>query len=543
MLAPIHVRISISRYRGLPLFAPLVKTLPVRPSRTDAVSEAFARLATLPHCLALDSSAHPATADGQPLGRYSFFAADPVRWFSIESPSPGAFAELRTQLTLPETATVDNIGPFHGGWAGLMAYDFNRCLEPVRAPAFDPLKMPLAAWGLYDVVLVVDHQADTMHLVSQGFGRDIADDDSNDEARQVRAARRLEFFEAWLGDVGSGNAATTFWETAGIPGASQTVSSPDAANGHTKNDAPDRLSVQPAVQQQLADDALRARLYASESMSGLFSCLDRDEYLAMVRRAIDYIRAGDVFQVNLAQHLFTPAATDAASLYQQLRLANPAPFGGYLDLGPAQIICSSPERLIRVDRGHVESRPIKGTRPRTGRPEVDLNVAAELMASAKDRAENIMIVDLMRNDLSRVCADESVVVPQLCGLEAYQNVFHLVSAVHGKLRRGLDAIDALRAVFPGGSITGAPKVRAMQIIQELEPMARGAYCGSLGYLSTTGQADFNILIRTITAAQGWWQIPVGGGIVAGSDPQREYEETWTKASAMLAAVRRVQPAT
>lgn len=538
------------------MFAPLVKKLPIRPSQEDAIVQAFSRMASLPNCIALDSSAHPSTADGQSLGRYSFFAADPVRWFSIESAIAGAFDELRSRLTMPRTQPLEHIGSFQGGWAGLMSYDFNRCLEPIESPRFGPLALPVAAWGLYDVVLVVDHQADTMHLVSQGFGRDPSDDD-DDAARARRAAERLEFFEARLTDYPPDDSNSGFRNSAVSHGmttaGANRIATHDSsrrmgslatvpANNQT-NRSPNTASVAPTTSRSdPAERELLSRLYSSEVHPGLYSCLDREQYLAVVRKAIDYIRAGDVFQVNLAQHLFARATTDSATLYRQLRSANPAPFGGYLDLGTAQIISSSPERLIRIDQGIIESRPIKGTRPRTGRPEVDLNVAAELMASAKDRAENIMIVDLMRNDLARVCTDESVVVPQLCGLEAYQNVFHLVSAVRGRLRDGLDATDVLRAVFPGGSITGAPKVRAMQIIQELEPMARGAYCGSIGYLSTTGHADFNILIRTITAAAGWWQIPVGGGIVAGSDPAREYEETWTKASAMLSAVSRAQSA-
>jgi len=175
----------------------------------------------------------------------------------------------------------------------------------------------------------------------------------------------------------------------------------------------------------------------------------------------------------------------------------------------------------------VETRPIKGTRPRTGHPQNDTAVSQQLLSSEKDRAENVMIVDLMRNDLSRICCDDSIEVTQLCGLEKYQSVFHLVSVIRGQLRPDQDAFDALLATFPGGSITGAPKVRAMEIIAELEPTTRGAYCGSIGYIGVDGNADFNILIRTITAKEGFWQFPVGGGLVAQSTPELEYQETWT----------------
>ena len=260
-----------------------------------------------------------------------------------------------------------------------------------------------------------------------------------------------------------------------------------------------------------------------------------------MQKCIDYIVAGDVFQINLAQHLLHPATTDSLSLYLRLRHCNPAPFAGYFDLSgitetDAQIISASPERFVSVRDRIVETRPIKGTRPRTGRPMVDIRARDRLLASEKDRAENTMIVDLMRNDLSLVCTDESIRVEQLCKLESYQSVLHLVSSVTGKLKPSATLCDLIAATFPGGSITGAPKIRAMEIIDELEPNARGAYCGSLGYLGFDGAADSNILIRTITANQGYWQIPVGGGIVVQSNPQSEYQETWTKAAGMLRAL-------
>jgi para-aminobenzoate synthetase component 1 len=192
---------------------------------------------------------------------------------------------------------------------------------------------------------------------------------------------------------------------------------------------------------------------------------------------------------------------------------------------------------MQVVGGAVETRPIKGTRPRTARPEADLFAGDELSQSEKDRAENVMIVDLLRNDLSRVCEADSVTVTQLCGLESYAYVQHLVSVITGRLRADQSCVDLLRASLPGGSITGAPKVRAMEIIAELEPTARGAYCGSLAYIGFDGTMDSNLLIRTITAGGGWWQLPAGGGIVAASNPRREYEETWHKAHGMLKAIR------
>ncbi len=191
---------------------------------------------------------------------------------------------------------------------------------------------------------------------------------------------------------------------------------------------------------------------------------------------------------------------------------------------------------MKLRGGRVETRPIKGTVRRTGEPSEDARLADELASSQKDLAENVMIVDLMRNDLSRVCEDESVQVQQLCKVERYQYVQHLVSVVEGRLRQGKTAVDLLRACFPGGSVTGAPKIEAMRSIARLEPNPRGPYCGSIGYISCGGDADFNILIRTITAAHGYWQIPVGGGITARSDPAEEEAETWAKAEGMLRAI-------
>jgi para-aminobenzoate synthetase component 1 len=280
-----------------------------------------------------------------------------------------------------------------------------------------------------------------------------------------------------------------------------------------------------------------ATLFEVPGRTGLTSNFSAEGYRAAVQRAIDYVYAGDIFQVNLSQRLLYPADGNALSLYLRLRQCNPAPFAGWFDLGDAQIVSASPERFLSVRDGRVEARPIKGTRRRTAWAEADLFAGDDLMQSEKDCAENVMIVDLLRNDLSRACEADSVEVTQLCGLETYQFVQHLVSAVEGKLAAGKTAIDIVRAAFPGGSITGAPKIRAMEIIAELEPTARGAYCGSLGYFGFDGSMDLSILIRTITAARGWWQFPVGGGIVAQSSPEREYEETWHKAEGLLRALR------
>jgi para-aminobenzoate synthetase component 1 len=278
------------------------------------------------------------------------------------------------------------------------------------------------------------------------------------------------------------------------------------------------------------------RQWEVPNAAGLTSNFSRASYLTAVERAIEYIHAGDCFQVNLAQRLLHPATLPPLQLYELLRGRNPATFAGYFDFGHFVLASASPERFVRVDHREVETRPIKGTRPRVPSPGEDQEQKAALLASAKDRAENIMIVDLLRNDLGRVCEYGSVRVPALCRLESYRFVHHLVSEVRGRLRPGLGPIDLLRAAFPGGSVTGAPKIRAMEIIAELEPTARGPYCGCLGYLGFDGSMDTNILIRTFTVGRGWVQFPVGGGIVADSTPEREYEETWHKAEGLLRAL-------
>jgi para-aminobenzoate synthetase component I len=267
------------------------------------------------------------------------------------------------------------------------------------------------------------------------------------------------------------------------------------------------------------------------------SNVTREKYIRNVARAVEYIHAGDIFQVNLSQQ-FTASTTDnPLSLYDTLRRVSPAPFGAYFDLGHSQLLSASPERFLVVDAsGRISTRPIKGTRPRGATPAEDEQIRRELRSNPKDRAENVMIVDLLRNDIGKVAKFGSVRVPKVCELETFGYVHHLVSEVTGQLRDDTTALDLLRASFPGGSITGAPKVRAMEIIRELEPHARGAYCGSLGFLSRDGAMDTNILIRTITLQDGVCTFPMGGGIVADSVPETEYDETLHKSAGILRAL-------
>jgi para-aminobenzoate synthetase component I len=256
-----------------------------------------------------------------------------------------------------------------------------------------------------------------------------------------------------------------------------------------------------------------------------------------VRKTVEYILAGDIFQANITQVFRAKVREDfdCFAAYQQLREKNPAPFAALMDCDEVKIISSSPERLIRYDGAFAEARPIKGTRRRDGDPARDAEMVAELMASRKDRAENVMIVDLLRNDLSIVSKPGTVKVPVLCGLETYANVHHLVSVVQGELRDGVSAVALVKAVFPGGSITGAPKVRAMEIIAELEGAPRGVYCGAMGYFSFNGTCDFNIAIRTVQVADGVMRVQGGGGITARSDVADEYEESLVKVARMREA--------
>jgi len=262
----------------------------------------------------------------------------------------------------------------------------------------------------------------------------------------------------------------------------------------------------------------------------------RDEYLRAVERALEHIAAGDIYQVNLAQRFEAELACDPLRLYLRLRESSPAPFSSFLTLPEGAIASSSPERFFRVEERTIETWPIKGTRPRGRDRDDDALLEAALRASEKDRAENVMIVDLERNDLGRVCEIGSVEVPSLCEVASYANVHHLVSRVRGVLREDVHPADVWRALFPGGSITGAPKIRAVEIIDALEPVRRGVYTGAIGYWDLGGSCDWNIAIRTMVMEQGRIWFHAGGGIVADSTPEGEYEETRVKASAMMRAL-------
>jgi para-aminobenzoate synthetase component 1 len=448
-----------------------------------------------PDLLFLDSAADP-----ERLGRYSFLSAAPAAIVRTKGPGGvSALDQARTLLAPHATDPIRGLPPFQGGIAGCLAYDYGAVLERLPAPRYDDLNLPDAVLGLYDWVVAWDHISHRAWLISTGMP-------ATGAAKAVRASERMQWARRMLDGPSGG------------------------ASGRRAQEAPKHASAPhaPSYPVSGAEHALGIGLRSSFTHRG---------YLDAVTRVRDFIVAGDIFQANLSQRFEAPLEEDPWHLYRRLRDVNPAPFAAYLEFDGVCIASASPERFLRVDPdGHVETRPIKGTSPRGLSPQHDAALSRALHDSEKDRAENLMIVDLLRNDLSRVCRPGTVRVPELFALERYRTVHHLVSTVVGQLAPGRDATDLLAAAFPGGSITGAPKVRAMEIIAELEPSRRGIYCGSIGYLSTTGAMDTSIVIRTLVASDGRVTFSAGGGIVADSDPESEYQETLDKARALITAL-------
>jgi para-aminobenzoate synthetase component 1 len=460
----------------LPLVLPLVQSDPLR---------LFAALATLPRPFLLDSAA--ARGDGR--ARFSYLGADPFQWIEADggilridglAVAGDPLLALRQALAPWRQPARPDLPPFQGGAVGYLGYELGGLIERLPAPPAPGLALPDLCFGLYDVVVALDHMAGTAMLLSTGWP------ETDPAARRARAGRRAQQFAA-----------------------------------------------------RLAADPRHAPPPAGPLVEGWHQELGAAAHVAAVRRIIEYIRAGDVYQVNMTQRFLTRLRPGAGlwDVYRRLRAAAAAPFSAFLDLGQGRAIASaSPERFLRLGPdGAIETRPIKGTRPRGPGPAEDRALAAELLASAKDHAENLMIVDLLRNDLSRVAGVGSVRVPALCALESFRTVHHLVSTVTARLRPGLDAVDLLRAAFPGGSVTGAPKIRAMEIIAELEPARRGPYCGAIAWLGWDGALDSSIVIRTLAAVGRDLVAQAGGGIVADSDPAAEYAETLVKARPLLQA--------
>ncbi len=480
--------------------------------------------AGLPFRLFLDS----ASRDPR-LGRYSFLGADPALIIrskgavteridrdGVRTTLPtDALTSARALLAPYQVGAVPGLPPFQGGAAGYIAYDWGLTLERLPAPRYDDLALDEVVLGIYDCIVAWDHSNGKAWIISTG----IPETDPQERARvaRLRAAAVRERLRV-------GPATTRAQGAVASGGNESTSASRAAASAPTtagSASAPSHL-----VDGGWWDPKLAIR-----------SSFTRLDYLAAVQRVRDYIYAGDIFQTNLSQRFDAPLTEEPWALYQRLRRRNAAPFAAYMEVPDAAILSASPERFLRIDPGgYVETRPIKGTRPRGLGPEHDAALGHALTESEKDRAENLMIVDLMRNDLSRVCAPGTVRVPELFALERYATVHHLVSTVVGQLAPGTDALDLVRAAFPGGSITGAPKLRAMEIIAELEPSHRGVYCGSMGYWSVTGDLDTSIAIRTAVARGGRVYFSAGGGIVADSVPEQEYRETLDKARGIIDAL-------
>jgi para-aminobenzoate synthetase component 1 len=450
--------------------------------------------------------------DPEKLGRYSFAGRRPFLVFKskadrittidsagrITETQGNSFAELRALMNRyrvdPELYRGSSL-PFLAGAVGYFGYELCYLIEKLPCLGADDLALPDCYFLFVDTVLIFDHLERKMYISAVGF-------DTDQTAAEAQARRRLDQVRADLRRVeGAGVRAPAPTEEAG------------------------------------ADDAIRPQL----EFRAMFS---EEGYKDVVKKSKEHIFAGDIFEVCTTHRLECDFSGDPFHLYRELRAINPAPFASYFNLPEVQIVSSSPERFLRLRRdGVCESRPIKGTRPRGKTPRQDRDLQKELMSSIKDRAENVMIVDLVRNDFGRVCQVGTVEVSELMIIEKYATVFQMVSTIVGRLEEGRDRFDLVQACFPGGSMTGAPKIEAMTIIDTLEPVKRGIYSGSIGYLDYSGNMDLNIVIRTILVKNGKAYLQVGGAVVADSDPREEYLETLTKARALMRALQRTTRST
>ncbi len=467
---------------------------------TDIVVEEVAGSITpFAACASFMGASHPVLLDSgmahEGIGRYSYLAADPSvvlrskgRAVGISEASGGRwrthtiqgdpFLVLRHLLARRAVDPLPDLPPFQGGAIGYFAYELGHHLERLPHRAKDDLGLPEMYLGFYDWVLAHDHQAGRSFLMArQGEG------ERPEHARVACLRERLLAASCRSGD------GTT-----------------------------DRGS-----------DVEGTGLLRGNS--------SRAQYLAVVARVKEHIAAGDIYQACMSQRFEAEWRAGGWPLYQRLRQVNPAPFGAYLGFEGMQVVSASPEQFLKLEGRQVETRPMKGTRPRGLTPMEDARLEAELAESEKDRAENVMITDLLRNDIGRVCRTGSVHVPELWTVEKYPTVWQMVSTVRGELAEGRDGIDLLRACFPGGSITGAPKIRAMEILDDLEPTQRSVYCGAIGYLGDNGNMNTSVAIRTLIARGDRVYFQVGGGIVADSDPEAEYQETLDKARASVMALQ------
>lgn len=488
----------------------------------------FEAVRTAPYAWLLDSGGSPGAPTPE-IARYSFMGSDPYLVLrsrgnaseiecrrgvapgfdvGVEQISGDPLEIMRSLLPpVPEFSELDPdircIAPFLTGAVGYLGYELAESCEPVQLSSRDDFGLPDLVLLFVDRMLVIDHVAQRAYAVGLG----IADGSEFEDARS-RAARAAESIE-------------------------------HLALAHARD-----ITVTAAETE--VNWLERRHLLGSSLPEGAKACFDAEGYAAAVEEIREEIAAGNVYQANLTQRIDLPCREPVSPirdadigwrLYRALRQLSPAPFAAYLELPEVTIASSSPERFLSLDRsGRVESRPIKGTRRRGASEEEDMLLAKELARSQKDRAENLMIVDLVRNDLGRVCETGSVVVPELMAIEQYATVFQMVSTVRGTLRSDCDVTDLIRATFPPGSMTGAPKIAAMEIIDRIEPVRRGIYSGAIGYFDAGGGLDLSVVIRTLLVRDGHIHLHSGGAVVSDSDPQDEYRESLDKIRALLAAV-------
>ena len=432
-----------------------------------------------PYSFFLDSG-----MDHEKLGKYSFIGFDPLLVFKSKDDKIDITEGEKTNTfygnpldKLKEIFSQYQMDyqtefPFVGGFVGYLSYDLCHHIERLPRSAVDDVQIPDCYFGIYDGIIIVDHREDTVYIAALGI--------KSPAAHRVNSIKEM------------------------IVAAEQKG-----------------ISVQIKMNPKEVD--FKANM-------------SKEVYLDAIQKVREYIRAGDIYQANFTQRFECTLEDTPYDLYAKLRTINPAPFASLLDFGEGMIASSSPERFIQIKNRIIETRPIKGTRPRGKTPEEDLQNRQDLLTSEKDQAELLMIVDLERNDLGRISKTGTVKVTELFHLEEYATVYHLVSTVIGEMKEEYDVVDCIKATFPGGSITGAPKIRAMEIIDELEPTQRNIYTGSIGYIGFNGDTDLNIVIRTIVCKNDKAYFQVGGGIVWDSDPEMEYEETLHKARALFNAL-------
>ncbi len=480
---------------------------------TETPVSAFLKLRDDGPCFLLESA-----EQGGRLGRHSFLGFSPhllLRWIDGEllewdrdaatgpsrrSPAPDPYAAVATALGRFGLADAEE-APFAGGAVGIFGYDLVRTVEPLAEPNPDPLRLPDLALMVCELIVAFDHHRHEVSIIALAFTGDDGVEPAYERAGGLIAAAR----ERLRGAIPERSGAARRGDERRVEGGS----GGDGGGGD-----------------------------GGERSDGVewTSNMSRERFEANVARIVEYVRAGDAFQVVPSQRFSADCPVSAFSIYRGLRAVNPSPYMYFLDFGDFEIAGASPEPLVKVTGDRVETRPIAGTYPRGGDEEEDRANAERLLADPKERAEHVMLVDLGRNDLGRVCEYGTVAVDELMTVETYSHVLHIVSRISGRLRAGLGAMDVLRSALPAGTLSGAPKVRAMQIIDELEPHKRCSYGGAIGYLDFRGDLDVAIHIRTVVVKDGTAHVQAGGGTVADARPDYEYRESLQKAKAIFGAV-------